>query len=172
MGTQPSELLRLVHKTGRWRSLNFPSGALLGKYPLLDWCLLNSPSSSQSQQPLSWVLMLRASPKATDDFSSMPAKGQRKWVWTEKCHPEGSDGCLDEKLWYPTLQRTCNGVHLPQQWEKAFVWSPFFHFQNVPLSLKAHDDILLHSQTFCKFCFWNPSTMDEKSVIWKAKQVS
>lgn len=56
--------------------------------------------------------------------------------------------------------------------ESLFLVSFFSFSECASLSLKAHVDILLHSQTFCKFGFWNPITMDEKSVIWKAKQVS
>lgn len=72
METHPSEPLKVVDKTGRRSWLGFPSGALLHwgsrpRYPLLDWCLLNSPHKphGRSWQPLSHLLMPRASPRAT-----------------------------------------------------------------------------------------------------------
>lgn len=159
--THPNQPLRLVDKTGRWRSLNFPSGALLGRYRLLDWCLLNSPSSSQSQQPLSWVLTLRASPKSTDAFSSMSADGGRKWVWTEKCHPGCSKGCLGEKVWYwapHTTAYTQQCTSPTSVGESLFLVSFFFSFQDVPLSLVSKGTwwYIVTLTNILQICFFKP----------------
>lgn len=140
METHPSEPLKVVDKTGRRSWLGFPPGALLHwgsrpRYPLLDWCLLNSPHEprGRSWQPLSHLLMPRASPRATHNQQRgkenkyrlrNTALSAQVTAWKKRYYAEA-----------PTLQWCASPIMVG---EKLLFFSCLFFsfcFQNVPLSL-------------------------------------
>lgn len=136
MSTQPNEPLRLVDRTGRWRSLNFPSGALLVRYPLLDWCPPNSPPSASlnSHSPGSSCWGLPPKPLITSLGCQQMGKGSEGR--TEKYHPEHSRGCLNEKRHDPEHPTNTYMQRCATPTQKVYFWTSvvFLKMQCGPLS--------------------------------------